>query len=585
MPLIPRHSKMDESHLQVRNLVISLMNAAKNAAVDRESDLEAARLAEQLPQVPPETLSIVLLAEFKRVALDQAQLDKQKLTLLIRLITEYGVLAQIKPSLVELLQNVQTPDFSKILMLNLLEHMGDDVTLLGQSVSFQNIESCIEQSYQLFNTGFQAMRNSLSDQMSFLTFLQDTPEEKQRELLTEMEPFFYPEIPERLLLPLLMTFPTVDHRKFLLQLLSRHCSDLGLAGLLIYAQSRLHPHIKEDYKKARLAQERAYQKRHREIKSTIQLDNVGRHPLIQESKLIQCYATIPQLLDGAQVLLVTRQCPDQTYLSASFLLNSHNGILEADGAEHLSETELREMNDDQEEPLRLIPVSGEYCRLRFEQAIKINIEQKHSVPIEFSVYQALLEDIDPQDSITLEALSERLKGVPDWAEYTADLFAIPDIANMWTVQQYFTLQPFFETFLKQTFSMLQQALSRKKGGFQSSKWLRIANSTAEELADQIVHSGCNSYLIEALTELLYLWAQPEQKDFLTLATIELKRLSSEKPTPVTPFVRQLARNSLILFFQEASLRMDRSLSLLWSSRVNDLKKEFQIKPRFSPVQF
>jgi len=576
---------MDESHLQVRNLIISLMNAAQNAAVDRESDLEAARLAEQLPQLPPETLSSVLLAEFKRVALEQTQPDKQKLTLLISLIREYGILVQAKPSLVELLHDAQTPDFNKILILNLLEHMGDDVTLLGQSVSFQNIESCIEQSYQMFNSGFQATRNALSEQVSFLTLLQDSPEAQQRELIAEIEPYFYPEIPERLLLPLLMTFPTVDHQKFLLKLLSRYCSDLGLAGLFTYAQSTLPPQLKDDYKKARLAQERAYQKRHQEIKSTIQLDNVGRHPLILETKLKQCYATIPQLLDGAQVFLITRQFPDQTYLSASFLLNSHKGILEVDGEERLSETELREMQDNQEEPVQLIPVSGEYCRLRFEQAIKINMEQKHPVPIEFSVYQVLLEDIDPQASIVLETLSERLKDAPDWAEYTADLFAIPDIADMWSVEQYSSLQPVFEDFLEQTFSMIEQALSRKKGGFQSSKWLRLANSTVEELADQIVHSGCKSYLIEALTELLSLWTQPEQKDFLTRATIELNRLSNEKPIPITPFVRQLARNSLMLLLEEVSLSMDRSLSLTWNSIVNDLKREFQIKPQFKPTQF
>jgi len=582
---MPHHTKLDESPLQVRNLVISLMQAAQNAAVDRESNLEAARLAEQLPNLPPETLSSVLLAEFKRIALDQAPPDKRRIIILIGLIAEYGILAQAKPSLVELLHDTQTPDFSKILLLNLLEHMGDDVTQLNPSVSFQNIESCIEQSYQLFNSGFQATRETFSEQESFLVYLQTMPEEQQRELLTEMEPYFFPEIPERLLLPLLMTFPTVGHQKFLLQLLSRYCSDLGLAGLATYALSAVPPEIKTDFKKTHLAQEKAYQKRHREIKHPIQIDNIGRHPLILKTKLTQCYATIPQLLDGAQVFLITRQFPDQTYLYASVLLDSHNGIMEVDGVEHLSEAELKEMKNAPEEPLQLIPVSGAYCRLRFEQAIKINMEHKRPVPNEFSIYQVLLEDIAPQDSIALDMLSERLKGAPDWAEYTADLFAIPDIADMWSVEQYSSLQPVFEDFLEQTFSMIEQALSRKKGGFQSSKWLRLANSTVEELADQIVHSGCKSYLIEALTELLSLWTQPEQKDFLTRATIELNRLSNEKPIPITPFVRQLARNSLMLLLEEVSLSMDRSLSLTWNSIVNDLKREFQIKPQFKPTQF
>lgn len=511
--------------LAVTEFLVTVENAPRQDKLKQIKRLQA--IADQ------DTVQRVLIKELQRAAG-----YSRTVQVVTELLMEVGDIDVVKDPLWELIQYEQTPDEIKDAANLILRQLGDEsdpnlyLDYLEDPAGLINRET--ERMLEVSARNPEAL-------IDFLDFIYSLPVGEQGSLLESLTTDYPPEYLLNIFLPALLAIPPYETQLQLLQSLGQTRSPR--AALFLH---EMMDYYEEDTKLSRALKKSLSELRLAGVYRTDALDAMrrelpGPHPLVQESTLHACFATIPDGI-GNQGLIIGRKRPNGDIVMMSVAINDLHGVMDCFGFYELSETDFHKITEKFHEECSKIRTSVDYCLTRLQAAEQLNREQHFRLPYEYSCWKVMLEDA-AQEPINIPAQVLQWAN-EQWVPASANLYQHPDF-HTWFLEE--GDHPVVTDALSEVVRFCTNA--RNIG---PEEFIAHMEGAAENLMRGLLATEWRNILAQRLADAAYLLDQQQTQTFCSLAATSSLMLSTyETTTPLVGFCRQYGRRCV----EEALLRL------------------------------
>ena len=275
------------------------------------------------------------------------------------------------------------------------------------------------------------------------------------------------------------------------------------------------------------------------------------HPIVQQTELFQCFATIPDGI-GNQGIVISRQRENGDVTMMSVAVNDIHGIIDCFGFYDLSKNDFHKIAEKFHEESSKINASAEYCLSRLRESEALNRAQDRRIPYEYSCWKVMLSDIDPDNPETkvdtIALCQEWAK--PEWTQASINLYQHPDF-NTWFLEE--GDHPIVTDILQDVLQVCAKAMAESRLNADDARQAAVENAlmeTLDKLAEAMVHGLLSTEWREILTRRLadaaYLLHQQKANTFASLAATEVQKLLDYQgmDAPLNGFVKYYGRRCI-----------------------------------------
>ncbi|MFN8614683.1 MAG: hypothetical protein U0003_02075 [Vampirovibrionales bacterium] len=272
------------------------------------------------------------------------------------------------------------------------------------------------------------------------------------------------------------------------------------------------------------------------------------HPITQTTTLDTGYATLPDGM-GNQAFLVTRRHANGDICLMAVALHQTQGILDCFGFYQLSDAEVGQLVKKFHTTTLQVPLPPSDIAAWLHEAQKRTTAQQRPLPYEFTLWQALLDDVTPTPHWPDPLHKTGACFVTTaWQPITHQLYLHPDFDTWFLEERDSELAAWL---CEQTLHVTGQALSKAANATpnQSDSLVKELVSTLETLGEAFLPafwaSDDRHLLADKLLRAAYLLNHAQAQTFSKLAYSEVAQLQQPAETPIeTPFLRAYIRRSI-----------------------------------------
>ncbi|MDX2084280.1 MAG: hypothetical protein SFZ03_02700 [Candidatus Melainabacteria bacterium] len=535
------------SKLYIRSEVLAVMGVL--TSVETPSRHDRAKQFRRLREIADrEAVLLILVKELQRAK------KPSDIQAVAEILMELGTIAHLQTPLWELIRNPNTTDEVKDAANLILRHLGDEtdpdlyLEYLDDPLGLINRET--ERMLEVSSQNPEAL-------IDFIDFICSLPEPEQIHLIESLQNDYRPDYLMNIYIPLIQAEPPTEVRQRLIRSLGK--SGLTPAGMFLADWLAA---LQGSYVAASPDLIRAIQRALSEIRLSGALreeaveafqEQSVRHPLVQQTVLFDCYATLPDGV-GNQGMVVSRQWSNGDITMMSLALNDLHGIIDCFGFYQLAQEDFERILQKFHEGNTKIRVPVSYCRNKIQWAEKMSRNNGSRIPYEYSCWKVLLEDV------SLEPM-DLMETVQPWATEAgmvlgANLYQHPDFET-WFLEP--GDHPEVTELLGQVSAMLEAAVAHPPES--DAVFFDLLDTLSHQVTRALVNSGWKALLIPRLTEAAYLLHCQEIHSFSQLAAsaaVQLRQEVDNQKLVETPgFLQQYGRRCV----EEELLRVKEQLNL------------------------
>lgn len=367
--------------------------------------------------------------------------------------------------------------------------------------------------------------------IDFIDFIFSLPVQEQCNLIRSLQADYPPEYLLNIFLPTILALPPQEVLELMLGSLGELRSKRSALFLSEYQDwFQNDPNLSKIIKKSANALKIAGLYREETLEEARQ-ENRLPHPLISQSTLYQCFATIPDGI-GNQGIVISRERENGDIVMMSVAINDLHGIIDCFGFYELSKPDFHKLSEKFHEENSKIQTPLSYCLDKLQQAEALNHQNRLRIPYEYSCWKVLLNDPDqPPSDIPLDKVAMCAEWAhAEWHSASISLYQHPDF-NTWFLEE--GDHPIVTLILEDVLILCVQAMADATEAEKAARLQQYSNvfiETLDKLAEAMVHGLLSSewreILIYRLADAAYLLHQQKTMTFCGLAATEVQKLLS-----------------------------------------------------------
>jgi hypothetical protein len=515
--------------------VITLLNTLDEPSrLDKLKQLKRLQLIEER-----EIVQQILVKELQRAT------NNRIIQIISELLMELGSIDTLKAPLWAIIENPKSSDEIKDAANVILRQLGD--------VSDPNLYlEYLEDPAGLINRETERMLEISSRNpealIDFIDFIFSLPEDEQCNLIRSLQNDYPTEYLLNIFLPAILALPPYET----LELLLGSLADLRSKRAALFLNENQHwfaedPHLVKVIKRSMNALKIGGFYREESLQEA-RLELIQPHALVEQTKLYQCFATIPDGI-GNQGIVISRERENGDIAMMSVAINDLHGIIDCFGFYEVSRNDFHKLLEKFHEENTKIHTPYAYCLYKLRQAEAINHQQHFRIPYEYSCWKVLLTDhSEEQQAEVLDPIAFcRSLANQDWNRVSANLYQHPDFCT-WFLEE--GDQPVVTAILKKVLDVCARVMATLADQPTDSQIDEIAPgfiAALDTLAAAIVHgllaTEWKEVLINRLANAAYLLNEQKTGTFAGLAATEVLKLQAYEgeETPLTGFIRHYGR--------------------------------------------
>lgn len=533
------------SKLFIRSEVLAVINYL--VTVENPSRQDKLKQLKRLQSIEDQaTVQNVLVKELQRAS------SSQNLQVVTELLMKLGDIRDVQQPLWALIENPKTEDDVKDAANLILRHLGDEtdpnlyLDYLDDPAGLISRET--ERMLEV------SMRNPEA-QIDFIDFIFSLPVGEQCNLIRSLKEDYPLEYLEHLLIPTLLALPPVETQELILLTLA----DIHSPSCAWFL-SRYEPWFKLE---PRLA------KAHKVAVNTLKLAGLFRedaleryrtqhrspHALTEQSKLYQCFATIPDGI-GNQGIVISRERENGDIAMMSVAINDLHGIIDCFGFYELSKADFQKLTEKFHEESSKVHAPPIYCLQKLQEAERINERNRFRIPYEYTCWKVLITDTpEVVQTSPIDLVAQSLeKAKPAWQEASINLYHHPDFST-WFLEE--GDHPVVTKVLEDVLEVCAQVMARvtdEQGrpisgvDYQAtqSRFVETLDQLAARLVHELLSTEWRDVLMNRLADAAFLLGEQQAHTFSGLAATEVQKLQAYQgaETPLNGFIRHYGRRCI-----------------------------------------
>lgn len=486
-----------------------------------------------------DTVQKVLVKELQRAS------GIRVIQVISELLMELGDIEGVQQPLWNLIQNPQTSDEVKDAANLILRQLGDQsdpnlyLEYLDDPAGLINRET--ERMLEVSTRNPEAL-------IDFIDFIFSLPVDEQGNLLRSLQADYPSEYLLNIYIPTLEAVPPYETQELILAGMGDIRSKR--AALFLFdnqdrydEDARLSKAVKKSINKLRIA---GFYKE--EQMEAVRAELNQPHPIVQQTQLYQCFATIPDGI-GNQGIVISRQRENGDVTMMSVAINDIHGIIDCFGFYDLSKNDFHKITEKFHEESSKIHAPAEYCLHRLREAEKLNREQGFRIPYEYTCWRVILSDIQDAPPLDTVALCREWAN-PQWEQASINLYQHPDF-NTWFLEE--GDHPVVTDILQDVLQVCAKAMADGQLSEDPGRQEQVKHAlmeTLDKLAEAMVHgllsTEWRAILTRRLADSAYLLHQQKANTFASLAATEVQKLLDYQglETPLNGFVKYYGRRCI-----------------------------------------
>ena len=235
-------------------------------------------------------------------------------------------------------------------------------------------------------------------QIDFLDFLFSLPESEQINLVNSLKDDYSSEYLVNIVVPALEANPAPRLEEELVKILGETRSVFAVPALndvLKYSKNEfIKKHAQKSLNMLKLSG----------INTNLENKYPANAPITQCSVVYECHTNVIDGI-GNQGFIISRIKPNQDVLMLNVVVNDIHGILDCFGFYGITKQDFSRIVEKFQEASTRFFVSPEYCKLKLDEAEKINKENNLPIPYEYAAWKSLISDISALEN-NFEELSK-----------------------------------------------------------------------------------------------------------------------------------------------------------------------------------
>lgn len=525
------------SKLFIRSEVLSVISFLNT--MDDPSKLEKNKQLKRLQVIPDqETVQRILVKELQRAA------SPKSLQIISEMLMELGTIESLQQPLWSLIENPKTTDEVKDAANVVLRQLGDEsdpnlyLEFLDDPAGLINRET--ERMLEVSTRNPEAL-------IDFIDFIFSLPVDEQCNLISSLQADYPADYLLNIFLPALLALPPLETQELILSLLGETRSQ---RAALFLAENQEwfadDPRLMKAAKKSINALKIGGFYRDEKLEEARQA-SVETHPLVEQTEVYQCFATIPDGI-GNQGIVISRERENGDICMMSVAINDLHGVIDCFGFYELSKPDFHKLIEKFHEENTKVHTPPAYCLQKLKAAEAINNQNKFRIPYEYTCWKVLLQD---QKLLAMEALD--LIGMsnqwakPDWYQASVGLYQHPDFST-WFLEE--GDHPVVTSILEDVLDVCARAMAETSDAEKDNKLKQLESAfiaSLDKLAEAMVHGLLSSewkdILLNRLADASYLLMEQKASTFAGLAATEVhKLLAYQGPeTPLDGFIKHYGR--------------------------------------------
>jgi len=515
--------------------VISLLNALEEPSkLDKLKQLKRLQVLEDR-----DTVQNILVKELQRAT------SNRVIQIISELLMELGSIETLKAPLWSIIENQKASDEIKDAANVILRQLGDasDPNLyleyLDDPAGLINRET--ERMLEISARNPEAL-------IDFIDFIFSLPVGEQCNLIRSLQSDYPTDYLLNIFLPAILALPPYEA----LELLLSSLANLRSKRTALFLAENQHwfnddPHLAKVIKRTvnTLKISGLYRE---ESLNEARLEQEQAHPLVTQSQLYQCFATIPDGI-GNQGIVISRERENGDIIMMSVAINDLHGIIDCFGFYELSKADFHKLLEKFHEESTKIHTPFIYCLYKLRQAEAINHKNHFRIPYEYGCWHVLLSDPEHKISVAdIDPVAICLDWAnPEWNKVSSNLYQHPDFST-WFLEE--GDHPVVTSILEKVLDVCAKAMA-DLSDCASEEELKQAEpgfiEALDKLAEQLVHAllatEWREILIHRLADASILLNEQNAGTFSGLAATEVKKLRDYQgtQTPLTGFIKQYGR--------------------------------------------
>jgi len=529
------------SKLFIRSEVLAVISYLNT--VDEPSKLDKMKQIKRLQNLEDqETVQSILVKELQRATINRI------IQIISELLIELGTITTLKAPLWSIIQNPKSPDEIKDAANVVLRQLGDasDPNLyleyLDDPAGLINRET--ERMLEISSRNPEAL-------IDFIDFIFSLPVAEQCNLIRSLQTDYPTDYLLNIFLPAILALPPVEAQELLLSSLAELRSKRSALFLAEHQHWFNHdPHMAKVIKRSINALKISGFYREDSLEEARQ-ELAQAHPLVAQSTLYQCFATIPDGI-GNQGIVISRERDNGDIVMMSVAINDLHGIIDCFGFYELSKTDFHKLLEKFHEENTKIHTPYAYCIYKLRQAEAINHRNHFRIPYEYGCWQILLSDPEQNETAaTINPIEHcREWANPEWTKVSGSLYQHPDFST-WFLEE--GDHEVVTAILENVLDVCAKAMANLDDNASEAELAAVEPAflaALEQLANEMVHGLLATEWKEVLTQRLsdaaYLLNEQKAGTFSGLAATEVvKLLDYEGPqSQLTGFIRHYGRRCI-----------------------------------------
>lgn len=456
--------------------------------------------------------------------------DYKKGQLISFFIQELGDLDSLKDILWSYIKSPRSSDDLKDLAGIILKSLGDQTDPEEFLNYLEDPKAIVDKETQKL---LEVASVNPEAQIDFLDFLFSLPENEQINLVSSLKEDYSSEYLVNVIAPALEAKPSIKLEEELIKILGETRSQLAvpvLNDILKYSKNEIiKKHAQKSLNMLKL--------------SGVKINQENQNPVISQitktSDIYECHTNIVDGI-GNQGFIISRIKPNMDILMLNVVINDVHGILDCFGFYGISKQDFSRIIEKFQEVSTRFLVSPEYCKLRLEEAAKINKENNLPISYEYAAWKSLISDVSALENDFEKLYKQWIS--KDLIHETAILYKFPDF-------QHWFFEEEDHTFISEIIPILIKEISEKKEYYINNKnelkiWLE---SNINKLFSKVFNDEIKNIYKNRLLDLAYLLHYQGLELFRNIAASLAWCITPENSYDITtvPFFREMMKRTIL----------------------------------------
>lgn len=262
-------------------------------------------------------------------------------------------------------------------------------------------------------------------------------------------------------------------------------------------------------------------------------------PITKMSDIYECHTNIVDGI-GNQGFIISRKKPNQDILMMNVVINDVHGILDCFGFYGISKHDFSRIIEKFQEMTTRLFISPEYCKLRLEEAEKINKENNLPIPYEYAAWKTLISDIST-DKNDFEKLAKNWVS-KDLINETTLLYKFPDFQHWFFEEED---HPLIRDILA---NLLKEVCEKKEYFLNNQNELKVwFDSNINNFAANVFDDEIKNVYKNRLLDIAYLFNFQELNLFRNIAASLAWCITPENSYNIktVPFFREMIKRTIL----------------------------------------